>query len=292
MGDVFELISIQERTGLLTVQAGKDLFHIAFEGGQLVDIQWVNRPESKKLGSMLVRSGRITQEQAEEALSRRTETAQRLGYVLVSLGYVEPQDIEGPIGLHVMESLSKVFGFKEASFQFEERSMVDYDRGAFDAAKICRSVLDRIPGSCDQKFIQGKILDVVQDSEVENLCVLASGTPVPNPSELFSSQRMRGLIKILMKNFDVIIFDSPPVSAGTDALLLGSLLDGVVLVLQPGLFNRDLAQSAKEKLENVKASIYGVVLNQMDDHTGKLAEKRKTGLFPWKNPFGKREDGS
>jgi len=75
---------------------------------------------------------------------------------------------------------------------------------------------------------------------------------------------MRELLQELQKETDFIIFDSPPVIAVTDALVLATQVDGVVLVLGFGEVTRDAAKQAKQLLEKVKANILGVVLNKID----------------------------
>jgi capsular exopolysaccharide synthesis family protein len=102
-------------------------------------------------------------------------------------------------------------------------------------------------------------------SDVEpNLYFIPSGPIPPNPSELLGSNRMKELLKELQEQADFVIFDSPPVIAVTDALVLATQVDGVVLVLDFGEVTREAAKQTKELLEKVKANILGVVLNKID----------------------------
>jgi len=75
---------------------------------------------------------------------------------------------------------------------------------------------------------------------------------------------MKELLTELQEQADFIIFDSPPVIAVTDALVLATQVDGVVLVLDFGEVTRDAAKQTKQLLEKVKANILGVVLNKID----------------------------
>lgn len=97
-----------------------------------------------------------------------------------------------------------------------------------------------------------------------NLYFIPSGPIPPNPSELLGSNRMKELLKELQEQADFVIFDSPPVIAVTDALVLATQVDGVVLILDFGKVPREAAKQAKELLEKVKANILGVVLNKID----------------------------
>ncbi len=264
VGDMFQLLTLQQKTGVLKVKGMKDSFHVSFEMGNVVDVNWVNRTMEKRLAALLKKAGKITEEQAQEALAKQESIPQRLGYILTNLGYVEPQDIEGPLKLHLMESLTHIFSLKDADFEFEEKSVVEYDKTIFDTPEASSMILKTLPGVCEQPFIEDKIFSFVKDTQIENLKVLTSGPVPPNPAELLGSKRMQALIKVLAGKFDILIFDSPPVTSVADACTLASFLDGVVLVLQTGLMNRDVIQQAKQQLENVKANIYGVVLNQID----------------------------
>ncbi|MBA7497362.1 putative tyrosine-protein kinase YveL [subsurface metagenome] len=111
-----------------------------------------------------------------------------------------------------------------------------------------------------------KIKEVMRKmSDVDpNLYFIPSGPIPPNPSELLGSNKMKELLKELQEQADFIIFDSPPVIAVTDALVLATQVDGVVLVLDFGEVSREAAKQTKELLEKVKANILGAVLNKID----------------------------
>ncbi|MBO9310350.1 MAG: CpsD/CapB family tyrosine-protein kinase [Chloroflexi bacterium] len=100
----------------------------------------------------------------------------------------------------------------------------------------------------------------LQETVVDGLRVLTSGTPVPNPADLLGSKRMESLIAALKAQTDYVIFDAPPVLAAADAPLLATKLDATLLVLQAGSTRRDHAQRAKEALQRVNARIIGVAL--------------------------------
>jgi capsular exopolysaccharide synthesis family protein len=98
----------------------------------------------------------------------------------------------------------------------------------------------------------------------ENLYVIPSGVLPPNPSELLASRPMETLIKKLQEDFDVIIFDSPPVIAVTDAAILSTKVDGTILVVNSGNTNRDALIRGNTLLESVDAKLLGVLLNGVD----------------------------
>jgi len=96
-----------------------------------------------------------------------------------------------------------------------------------------------------------------------NLKVLTSGPVPPNPAELLGSDEMRRLLGLLSGRFAHIIIDSPPAISFTDASILSTMVDGVVLVVHGGRSSRAVVRRAKQQLIDVGAHIFGVVLNNV-----------------------------
>ena len=96
-----------------------------------------------------------------------------------------------------------------------------------------------------------------------NLKLLTSGPVPPNPAELLGSDEMRKLLGILSERFGHIIIDSPPAISFTDASILSTMVDGVVLVVHSGRSSRAVVRRAKQQLLDVGAHIFGVVLNNV-----------------------------
>jgi capsular exopolysaccharide synthesis family protein len=96
-----------------------------------------------------------------------------------------------------------------------------------------------------------------------NLKLLTSGPVPPNPAELLGSDEMRKLLSILSEQFSHIVLDSPPAISFTDASILSTMVDGVVLVVHGGRSSRAVVRRAKQQLLDVGAHIFGVVLNNV-----------------------------
>ena len=103
----------------------------------------------------------------------------------------------------------------------------------------------------------------LQDTGVEGLQLVSSGPLPPNPSELLGSRRMEEIIAAFLERADVVLFDAPPVVAVTDAAVLATKVDGVLLVINAGGTKRDYARAAKARLEKVNANLLGAVLNNV-----------------------------
>jgi len=101
-------------------------------------------------------------------------------------------------------------------------------------------------------------------TQVENLSLLPAGAVPPSPADLLGSRRMEALIANLKSRADIVLFDAPPVIAVTDAALLASKLDGVLLVVSAGHTRREHAQRAKALLERIHVHIVGTVLTNAD----------------------------
>lgn len=97
----------------------------------------------------------------------------------------------------------------------------------------------------------------------DGLSILTSGPIPPNPVELIRSNMMEQLINTLRDLFDVVIFDTPPVGLVTDAAIISSKLDGVVLVVASGKSQIEATLRAKENLQNVNANLLGAVVTMI-----------------------------
>ena len=99
------------------------------------------------------------------------------------------------------------------------------------------------------------------DVGVDNLWLVPSGPLPPNPADILGSRKMEAVIAALKSRADAVLFDAPPVVAVTDAAVLGTKVDGVLLVVRAGHTRREHAQRAKELLERAHVRIVGAVLN-------------------------------
>ena len=95
-----------------------------------------------------------------------------------------------------------------------------------------------------------------------NIDVLVAGSIPPNPSELLASDRMSEIIDELKEKYDFVIVDAPPVSVVTDAAVIGTMVDGAILVVRSKFADAKVVKLAKKKLEDVNVKIFGVVLTR------------------------------
>ena len=108
------------------------------------------------------------------------------------------------------------------------------------------------------------ILDVIGYDEEAKLNLLTSGPVPPNPAELIASEQMSNLLKTLQKNFTHVVVDSPPIASFTDGVLIASMVDGVILVVNSGKSSRQVVRRSRQLLIDIGAKIFGVVLNNVN----------------------------
>lgn len=126
--------------------------------------------------------------------------------------------------------------------------------------------------------------DFLVQTAIPGLSVLTSGPLPPNPAELVGSGRMGRLLEHLAERFDVVLVDSPPVLAVTDACVLAPKVDGALMVVRSGKVEREKAVRAKEALTAVKANLLGVVL-------GDVSQKHGEGYYYYYSSEGQGAGG-
>jgi len=109
----------------------------------------------------------------------------------------------------------------------------------------------------DEQALQAPSL---QHTGIENLRVLTSGPLPQRPADLLGSRRMATLIETLKEQADMVLFDAPPVMSATDAAMLATQVDAVLLVMSAGQTRREDSLLAIERLQKVKARIIGALL--------------------------------
>lgn len=137
-------------------------------------------------------------------------------------------------------------------------------------ADLRRSALHKLfdmegtPGLADVLRGEKTPEEAAQATGIDHLEVMPRGTPVGTPSEMLRSQSMKDLLETLKGQYDVVLIDSPPIMAVTDAVLLSAEVDGVCLVAESGRTHPDVLVRANEQLKHAQARILGVVLNKFD----------------------------
>jgi tyrosine-protein kinase Etk/Wzc len=120
------------------------------------------------------------------------------------------------------------------------------------------------PGITNYLVGRATIDDIIRTSPIRNLDIITSGTIPPNPSELIGSVRMKEFLAEMQKRYDLILIDTPPVIAVTDAQIVSTLVDGMILVVSSGVTQTELAKRSKDLVMKVGGKVVGLVLNNFD----------------------------
>ncbi len=126
------------------------------------------------------------------------------------------------------------------------------------------------------------LLKSIQD---EDISLIPAGPIPPNPAELLNSGKMKLLIDEMLKEFDFLLLDSPPVQSVTDSLTLSKLVDGTLLVTRSGKTTFDIVESGLKKMYDIHANILGIVLNGLNKSKG------DSGYYGYYDYYAKEKKG-
>jgi polysaccharide biosynthesis transport protein len=121
--------------------------------------------------------------------------------------------------------------------------------------------------------------DVIEVTRVPGVFLVPAGPTSPNPSALLSSDQMTAFLELATKSFDLVIIDTPPVTPVADALILASQTDGVVVCVKGGKTPRELVARACESLLQAKATILGVLINDLPDNSSRYSRSLYYGDY-------------
>lgn len=162
------------------------------------------------------------------------------------------------------EGKSTTAGNIALSFAQSEKSVILIDCDLRKPSLHRKFKISNLVGLSDVLIGKDKMNDALNEYS-ENLHILTSGKLPPNPSEMLGSKSMGRLLEELKSKYDIIILDSAPLQAVTDAQILSTKVDGTILVVRAEKTKRDSVQQAKELLDKVGANILGTVLNGVEN---------------------------
>ncbi|HQU74985.1 MAG TPA: polysaccharide biosynthesis tyrosine autokinase, partial [Calditrichia bacterium] len=104
---------------------------------------------------------------------------------------------------------------------------------------------------------------LIQKTMIPNLYIITTGSPIPNPTEMLGSERMANLVSMLKSRFGMLIIDTAPFQASSDAAILSSQVDGVTVVVRADYTNVDQLKDKIHEYPNIEQRILGLVLNMV-----------------------------
>ncbi|HEU4403580.1 MAG TPA: DUF4388 domain-containing protein [Candidatus Polarisedimenticolia bacterium] len=127
LADIFQLIGIQRKTGVLTLKNDKEVVTVSFVDGNVVAADSLHRRLEDRLGTVLVKSGRIGEPQLQEALKIQKNTLKRMGNILVESGFIDAQALRDALQIQISQMIYRLFRWRDGEYNFSQEERVDYD---------------------------------------------------------------------------------------------------------------------------------------------------------------------
>jgi len=131
LADIFQLIGIQRKTGVLVLTSGESRVTVSFLSGSVVSADSSERTLEDRLGTVLVKSGKITSRQLADALKSQKLNPQRLGKILTESGAISASDLSEALRVQVTQIVHHLFRWKDGDYDFSQEETIDYDREHF-----------------------------------------------------------------------------------------------------------------------------------------------------------------
>jgi hypothetical protein len=191
--DIFQLIGLQRKTGILTLTNEKDneTVTVTFENGMVVMADSTARRLEDRLGNVLVKQGKISRGRLDEALGVQKQTLQRLGHILATSSAITPKDLKDALQVQVSQIVFRVFRWRDGNYQFSPADSVDYDRENFNPMSADFILMEGIRMVDEWPIIEKKIpsFDIVFRPVVDPSMIQVGAT---EPDESGSGDIKRG----------------------------------------------------------------------------------------------------
>ncbi|HEX6177503.1 MAG TPA: DUF4388 domain-containing protein [Thermoanaerobaculia bacterium] len=132
LADIFQLIGLQRKTGVLTLRGNDDTVTVTFLDGKVVGADSLNRRLENRLGTVLIKTGTLTNDQLNRALEIQRETLQRLGFILTHYGIISSASLKQAIQLQILQIVYRLFRWKDGDYHFSQETTIEYDRDNVD----------------------------------------------------------------------------------------------------------------------------------------------------------------
>ncbi len=205
LADIFQLIYVQKKTGMLKMKNDSKEAKVLFENGLIVTADSSNLEGINKIGEGLLRSGRISQDQLKDALVKQRQTKEKVGIILVEMAAVSKEDMIKALGLHVKEAVFSLFQWKEGHYSFEP-SDISYQRDYWLPINTEFLIMEGVRRIDEWPYIEKKIpnLSLVFEKNKENADkVRVARSEEESLDELFGESKKEEGIQITQEEMTV-----------------------------------------------------------------------------------------
>ena len=199
LADIFQLIGLQRKTGVLTLRAPEDVVTVSFLDGKVVGADSLNKRLEDRLGQVLLKTGAVTQEELDAALRLQMETLERMGHILLRSAIISREELRRALEQQVLQIIYRVFRWNDGDYHFSQETSIDYDAelitpmGAESILMEGARMLDEWPIIEKRIPNRGLVfipdvavgqLQVVRDSDLDEFHGLDHDEPAPKTAPL------------------------------------------------------------------------------------------------------------
>lgn len=268
--DWIELLEVQGRSGRLLVAEQEEAYVVSMLKGAIIGIVELNGSEDRPLADALVASGLLTPTQRDSVLRVSGEGREPLADAVLRLGYVEPEALLATRRALVTERLQRILAMRRPRCEFSEKGPDDLASEMRrqwpmpDDWNVHAHLGQQLRAVSRRPYLTRQIESYLKATEIGSLKILTSGAASSDLMTRSGSAPLRRVLDTLSRMFDVVIVDSPPIAVTSPAETIAEMVDGVLLVVKAGGYEVQVIRRAKERLENRRARLLGIVLNQVD----------------------------
>lgn len=177
--DIFQLIGLQRKTGILTLTSETESITVTFENGMVVMADSSSKRLEDRIGNVLVKQGKLGQERLEEALDVQKQTLQRLGHILTTNSFITGKDLKEALQTQVSQIVFRVFRWRDGHYNFNATDSVDFDRENFNPMSADFILMEGIRMVDEWPIIEKKIpsMDIVFRTVVDPSMIEVGGGP-------------------------------------------------------------------------------------------------------------------
>lgn len=191
--DIFQLIGLQRKTGVLALNNGQESVTVTFENGMIVMADSSAKRLEDRLGNVLVKQGKLAREKLDEALATQRATLQRMGHILVTQNLITADDLRQALQVQVSQIVYKVFRWRDGDYHFAPADSVDYDRDNFSPMSTDFILMEGIRMVDEWPIIEKRIpsLDIVFRSQVDPALIEVGGEEAPADAKRGATSKIR-----------------------------------------------------------------------------------------------------
>jgi len=157
--DILQLISLQRKTGVLTLRTDENLVTVSFQDGCIVGASTLNQHTEDMIGLILLKRGEVSQAELDSALRRQEETLQRLGRILIDHHVVPVETVRIALQQQILQIVYRVFRWLDGEYHFSQETDIDYDRDLLEPMAANSIIMEGARMTDEWPFIDRRIPD-------------------------------------------------------------------------------------------------------------------------------------